>query len=832
MSDPITNAVLKQFERHRLVFWHDEKSEMLDNFESLELEGIEKLRVENNEFGLKRQVLKLSPKTKFLIYRGGTPPEDIDNWLLDLELYSGKLRLDNTGLILEELGLVPNAQNQKIAEDQAFFFNNKKRLEAFKSALRPEQDDYHAIKHKILMVCVGASSPKLEDILEELLGALSRNDDRAETLIKKCNLEKYLWDLAKDNYGYNCAMPNTKDFAMWLFKSCFDEAFGGQSAFYDAKKAFMQEWKDNRHNIKTFMELSGDYANDLGIESKLENVDYKRLLYIDYFEIIERKIIVSLAVGVLIKTIGLDECSNVQTMRRKSAWIEKYQFFYDAIEYASQFLRGLELSQFKPQSFDDGVKKYSENWYQLDFYYRKFIYSYRQTGANSVLGDLFQAVENGYNNSYILELSDNWQGVIDKQDVWQRHSQKQQRKFFEQNIKPIIDSGKKICVIISDAMRYEIGHELVKRVQSEDRFDASIEPMISQLPSYTQLGMAALLPNETLAFKDDDSGHILVDNKPSNGTEYRAKILKEYSSTAIQYKDVFDFNSEAVRDLLRNNQCVYIYHNVIDKTGDNKETEPNVFEAAETAINEIVGLIKKLTGNNANNLIVTADHGFLFQYSELQASDYLGAKAAGENLLYQDRRFVLGKGFEANNSFKHFNAKNLGLEGDMEVIIPKSTNRLLRKGSGSRFVHGGASLQEIIIPLLRVNKKRQSDTSRVDVEVLANNKNITSGQFSVVLHQKQAVTEKMKAISLKIGLYAKDGMLLSNSFEEVFDIADDEPRKREHSLRFVLKPIAASYNNQEVYLVLNEDIQGTTQQREYSKVAFNIKRSINTDFDF
>jgi hypothetical protein len=48
----------------------------------------------------------------------------------------------------------------------------------------------------------------------------------------------------------------------------------------------------------------------------------------------------------------------------------------------------------------------------------------------------------------------------------------------------------------------------------------------------------------------------------------------------------------------------------------------------------------------------------------------------------------------------------------VEVQIPKSINRLRLKGSGSRFVHGGASLQEVVIPVLKINKKRQSDVGR------------------------------------------------------------------------------------------------------------------------
>lgn len=54
------------------------------------------------------------------------------------------------------------------------------------------------------------------------------------------------------------------------------------------------------------------------------------------------------------------------------------------------------------------------------------------------------------------------------------------------------------CVVISDAMRYEVGEELLGRIRNLDRYDAEIEPALASLPSYTQLGMASLLPNKEI----------------------------------------------------------------------------------------------------------------------------------------------------------------------------------------------------------------------------------------------------------------------------------------------------------------------------------------------
>jgi uncharacterized protein (TIGR02687 family) len=287
------------------------------------------------------------------------------------------------------------------------------------------------------------------------------------------------------------------------------------------------------------------------------------------------------------------------------------------------------------------------------------------------------------------------------------------------------------------------------------------------------------------------------------------------------------------RDLLKENEFLYIYHNQIDFVGDKRDSEERVFEAAETTIEEIIAIIKRLAAANASNIIVTADHGFLFQYKPLQESDFLSAEADGEDIRYHDRRFILGKGLKAQASFKSYTAKSLGVDGDMEIQIPKSMNRLRKQGSGSRFVHGGATLQEIVIPVVKVNKKRQSDTSRVDVEVLQGaTSTITSGQYSVAFYQKEAVSDKIQPRTLQVGIFSKDGELISDSFEMLFDSTSESPRERETKRRFILTRKADEFNNQEVFLRLEEKIRGTSHYQEYRSIKFLIKRSFTSDFDF
>jgi hypothetical protein len=258
-----------------------------------------------------------------------------------------------------------------------------------------------------------------------------------------------------------------------------------------------------------------------------------------------------------------------------------------------------------------------------------------------------------------------------------------------------------------------------------------------------------------------------------------------------------------------------------------------VFGAAEETLEELLRVIKKLANANASNVLVTADHGFIYQNHPLQDSDFLSTQPEGAEVLYTDRRFVLGRGLVEHASFKTLQPKQLGLAGDLQVQIPKSINRLRLKGSGSRFVHGGATLQEVVIPVISINKKRQSDVGRVDVEFIGGGgKTITTGQLAVVFYQTEPVTDKKQARRLRAGIYTLAGESISDEHELTFDFASDNPRERELPVRFILSRKADEVNNQQVELRLDEQVESTSHYAKYKAVRYTVRRSFTSEFDF
>ncbi len=830
----ITQALNNLFDKQRIVFWYDTRLEFRADFDTLELPDVEKIELANNEFSVKYRLLREQPEQKFLLYCEGAEPAHLDNWLLDVQLASGNcFRTDQVALWLAELELAPDCY--PLLEAHVAFFESAKRRETLSKLLEPG-DSQNLLQRKMLSVCAG-NEPRLDVILENLLGDLATGKDLRIKLIESSGLNAYLWEQMKRAYGYSSEQPGLHDFVIELFKACF---MLGTDPAYKARLSaealvFLKRWKDSRSHEQSFETLSEQCAAVLQIDDKLQKLDWRSLLELDYFELIDRKILSELVRAVVARTVTAQEVEQWVRQRRQSHWFERFKDVYLALEHAAQFIQVLDITQLQMESLTDGVQKYASQWFRLDQRYRKFVYHLRESGQASLLGELAMQVENLYGNNYLSRLNDRWQQHVDAAQQWEAAAVVLQRNFFSRYVQPFVERRTKVCVLISDAFRYEVGEELQSLIRQEDRFEADLEPMLSMLPSYTQLGMAALLPNSSLQLADNDSGDAIVDGQSAQGSVNRGKILatRVPASQVVRAKDLLAMNQADSRALLRDNEVVYVYHNLIDKTGDTRDTEERVFAAAEETLSELIRLVKKLTNANASNLLITADHGFIYQNHPLQESDFLSGEPEGDEVLYRDRRFVLGRGLREGASFKTFNPVQLGLTGTLMVQIPKSINRLRLKGSGSRFVHGGATLQEVVIPVIRINKKRQSDVGRVDVEFIGGGgKTITTGQLAVVLYQTEAVTEKLQSRRLRAGLFTLDGELVSDQHELLFDFSSANPRERELPVRFILSRKADEANNQQVELLLEEIVEGTSHFTRYKAARYSIRRSFSSEFDF
>ena len=156
-----------------------------------------------------------------------------------------------------------------------------------------------------------------------------------------------------------------------------------------------------------------------------------------------------------------------------------------------------------------------------------------------------------------------------------------------------------------------------------------------------------------------------------------------------------------------------------------------------------------------------------------------------------------------------------------------------KSGAGSQYVHGGLSLQEIVLPVLKINKGRESDTNPVEISILVGaSRTITTSQLSIKLYQDTEVSEKIHARTLQLGIYNKDGDLISDTRTLIFDNDSSNPRDRETHVRLLLRKSADKFNNEDVFLKLEERVSNTSTYKLYKQEKYLLKRSFTNDFDF
>lgn len=830
MSERITQALEKLFKKHRIVFWYDEEESLRGDFDAIKLPEVEKVELANNEFGLKYRLLREQPMQKFLIFKSGPQPEDRDNWLLDVQLAHTDFRTDKASLWLTELELP--YEFRPIVNCHEFFFNSAKRRDQLKDRVT-KTDTSTQICIKMLGVCADSDS-RIDSVLENLLEELASDmASKRYELITKCGLDPFLWEQVDKSYQYKSNTPSVKDFAIELFKSCYQMELGGTGKLGNEALVFLKRWKDSRTHEKPFETLSDRFSEVLGIHNDLERRELKQLAEVDYFRLIDQRVLSELANKVLSRSISAGECTQVIRSRRRGHWYREYADLYEAVGYATELLHMLNTLSLDLASIEQGVAAYVSSLYKVDQVYRKFIYHSVRAGQATFFGPLNQQICKLYTNSFLLPLGDRWQELVDKLERWSLPGQRHQTDFYKSYVGRVLDKNNKVYVIISDAMRFEIGEELCRLIRAEDKFEAKIEHMISVLPSYTQLGMAALLPHSELQINADKTPTVNLNGQSSSGTANREKILKSAtkgSALAIKADELIAKTKEEVRELVRDHDVIYVYQNIIDKRGHTRDTERKSFEATEEAMEEIVKLVRKLTSANATNVVITADHGFIYQ-DEVEESDFSSNEITG-NETASDRRFVVGNQLKISGGAKLYGSAELGLKGALEVAVPKSINRLRKSGASVRFMHGGSTLQEIVIPVIQIRKRRAADVSAVEVDLLPPTTSVIStGQVALAFYQTAPMTEKVQARKLRIGFYAADGELISDSHEITFDLLSDNARERELKLRLVLSKIADDYNQQQVMLRMEEQEGGSTHFKEYKTIPFTLRRSFTSDFD-
>ena len=817
--------------KHRLVFWYDGDGEWLKEFETFSDEGVDKIPVENNEFGVKIRILR-EPDTqrRFLLYFRGPRPPDTDNWLLDLYLQGHEYNADRASLALQEAGLPYDFHH--VVEQHLPFFNSSKRVEALRRLLQPD-DDADVLRLKMMAVQAG-TDPQVDLLLLHFLGEAAGKgsllDPVTETL-GSANLVEAFWKSVILVFAYGGGEPSLADFAAGLFRAA--DPLDSGVALHPHARVFLQQWKDSQTHAGSFEFWSGKLEIELHVSARLESLEnLEPILDADAFQVFEKKVIHSLCKSFEAGE-GKDALISAIQRRGQSFWFPRHEDGFRALEEAIELRELIAGAELTVDTLETGFGRYVQSWWRIDAAYRRFWLHARNYAQNTLMEAICDWVEKAYVNNYLLPLADRWGDLVGAAQGWGVPGVTSQTVFYEEYVRPFLQKDQKAFVVVSDALRYEAAQEFASRLRSEDRWTCEVDAVLASLPSYTQLGMASLLPG-SVRDVDSKSTTVTLDGKSTAGVQNRKDILAaavEGKGTAVQAEEFLEMNTKTEgRALMRDHEVVYIFHNTIDATGDSPKTEAQTVEAVERAFDELLLILKKLANINASHMVLTADHGFLFQQDDVEADDMAVLPEATE-WTARNRRYALGVGVQPGAGVKVFRAGELGLTGEWAAAFPLSLGRFPLQGSGKRYVHGGISLQEVVVPVLRIHKTRSSDTRWVEVDVMRLPSKITTGQASFSLYQEEPVSEKVLPRSLRIGVFAKDDTPLSEVRTLDFDSTNPEARLRESTVVLTLARAADDFNNQQVELRLQETLPGTSQSVVYKSFELKIQKPFGSDFD-
>lgn len=838
-------------EGHRLVFWYDPTKDFTAELSNLKLDNVTVMNMEGESLlGTKLKLELEDTQGKYLLYFPFAEPELEKDWLLDIKLYSRCFYADRISIIFNDLGLYQQSMREHLAQRDKFL-GHKGRLAGLSKLLHPDANEL-AIDMAMMTVLAKAEESDLNHILFAIARQTADDELGLEATpsiiddFKKFGLQKTFVEQLQISFGYQPSQEELSNettfhfgrFLIQLLVTGFCEnlrqstseipAWASNQILPSANaqasvRALNSRWRDSSRYYPAFDTISGWVADRLNIRDKLNGFSLESLAPIATFEAVEVQIILSMAEVIPESDLhDLQRFAEVIGERRDNYWASrhkdddirsKYRLIYDALDSAIKLfsLRRTYDDGFHYSSCDALYQAYQTELYQFDMAYRHY-YAASIKAHVELLKKLDDAVEQCYSYWYIDNLAKNWGDRINNENRlsdWRITDIPLQHKFFQHTVERLQDKAKnkRVMVIISDAFRYEAAVELTQKVNEKRYSKATLSSQLGVVPSYTTLGMASLLPHKTLDYKGD-TDDVLVDGVSSQGTVQRNKILQKHDGMAITAETLRGWSKDEGRKVLKGQYLIYVYHDVVDAIGEDAATENRTFQAVNDAVNELTELVHKAQMLfNTSTVVVTADHGFLFQQSKLEAADRTSLTDKPTGVIKSKKRYVVGQKLPEPKDALYGSTKiTAGTQTDTKFWVPKGANRFHFVG-GARFVHGGVMPQEVVVPILIAKALRGESAaartkSKVGVMSAKPNLKMVNNIQSFDFLQTEAVDDQALPMTASVAIY-EDSAMISSEEVITFDSQSDAMSERVKRARLSLQ--GNDFNRNKDYFLIIKD---------------------------
>ncbi len=466
---------------------------------------------------------------------------------------------------------------------------------------------------------------------------------------------------------------------------------------------------------------------------------------------------------------------------------------------ANYFVKANATGSLVLSSPDEYISKYTQEYYLVDTYYRLSLeHFYNLDPAKCLIYDDIRKLKLQMDLHYSQkcnEMNTEWIKCLKEygKTFSEVHIPKQQ-DFYHDHLEL---SRMKQVVIVSDAMRYEVAMELMQEL-SKEKHPHTIEGALAMLPTETKYCKTAMLPHDKLTLNGTE---MLLDGNSVSSTDLRSSQINRFKSggVCIDSKTLMSKGLAERREIMKA-PLIYVLHDKIDKEGHD-QSGIELTKACRETVNELADLVHHIHMSlNISDIFITSDHGFLYEDKVFAEKDKHQMQEEG---IEKKTRYYLTKSKDDKQGIIKFDLENVSgiLDSGLKIAVPVGTNRMAAAG-GYNFAHGGASLQELIIPVIHSTLKRTDDRGNVTVSLASGQQElaIQSSLLKFRLLQNEAVSADLKPLDITYAVYA-NGQPITNIEKVTLDSTSDvtQERMREFTLTVQHVPAGASILELRIY---------------------------------
>ena len=814
----ITKELSKLFdamdERGGIVVWHDPDAEFTELAEELDLPGVEVMREEKDKmFLLKRALNADLTGRRILLYRP-RPRRLEGDWLADVEVRSQQFSADYASILLRELD-APDTREMRDALRRHKALLAKKRSLAKIRALRPSHETPQQLELSIMALALDAAEATPVAVTQRFLELIcTEGSDAALERLQKAGVRESFLDALAAWTGFSLSDPALA--ARHVLLSALSRA-GLTGALEGLEQHMSREHGAFCHEVferwltegdaDALMDACEQVEGEVRLEERLSGTDaatLQELSLADVFPCVDAVLLRRL-LEMVSTADRAEKAIKTANCRCGLAWHASFDCYYRGVVAIARMrlFNRTHAEGMGALPAERVWNAYATEWHVFDRLYRELHVALAEAimggsyDLDEALRGACDAIEPLYKNWFLSEVNTRWVTAAAPELASRGYvgGVPRQLDFYLDKVDSLARDKRRAWVVVSDALRYEVAAELAERLERETKGSCELTSVQATLPSITRCGMAALLPHGGYALEraGKDGFKVLVDGAEVPTCAARQQAIRRSHPTgiAVQYETLVNEMGRKERlELVGEADVVYVYHNVIDALGDKPGTERKVFQGCRDAVDELVTAVRTIVRDfHASDVLVTADHGFLYTEEPLGEPEHTGIDDVSGEVVEYGRRYVVAA--EGATSEFLMPASLPGAQG-MCGLFPRECVRIRKAGGGENYVHGGISLQEMCVPVLQFRNHRRGSASYQDVEpatiqaVMASNV-VSNSLFNLDFLQTKPVGGKVVPAEYDVYVADTNHEPVSDAARIVANMASASSSERCVRARFCLR---------------------------------------------